>query len=476
MASTGSRPSGPPLIAIAAGAEGGAALQRIFAGLPRLTGSALVVTLPAASPADLAREVEAVRQHSGLPTVVAVDGAFLQADHVYLVQAGAAVSVAEDRLVLKNPAAAAGAALVIALPGESPDDGMVAGAVLALADLAEMAKARADLRDSEARYRLIVESATDYAIITMDAGRRVTGWNPGAESLFGWSQDEVLGQSADLIFTEEDQAAGRPREEVQEARESGRASDDRWHVRRDGSRFFAAGALMPLLGEMGGFVKIVRDRTAERLQEDRRRLMVSELQHRVKNILAVVRSVASRTLETTDSVEDFAAHFDGRLQALARTQNALSRSAMAFVDLESSIRDELVSHAVAADQVEIQGPRISLRSKAAETFALAIHELATNAVKYGALASPRGRIDIAWRITKTEAGPRLSLEWRERNVAVIEASPRRQGFGRDLIERGLPYDLGAETSLEFSPGGVICTISIPLDGDLARPDGIEERT
>ncbi len=133
---------------------------------------------------------------------------------------------------------------------------------------------RAALRASEERYRLVVESATDYAIFTMDLDRRVTGWNVGAERVLGWPEEEILGRSADAIFTPEDRDAGAPEEEARGVIEAGRAEDVRWHLRRDGSRLWANGVMLPLHDERGsirGLLKILRDKTAEKRAADRLR-------------------------------------------------------------------------------------------------------------------------------------------------------------------------------------------------------------
>jgi two-component sensor histidine kinase len=207
----------------------------------------------------------------------------------------------------------------------------------------------------------------------------------------------------------------------------------------------------------------LRDRTRARDAEDRQKLLMGGLQHRVKNILAVVRSIAARTQETSPDLESFAAHFDGRLGALSRTQSVLARNVAGRIDLEELVRDELLSHAAHdEDQIDVEGPPVRLRDRAADIFALALHELATNAVKYGALSSPKGRVTVRWRILNTSAGARLTLDWRESGVAVLDSQPRRRGFGRELLEQGLPYELGAATSLEFAPGGIRCTIEIPV--------------
>ncbi|HEX8386622.1 MAG TPA: PAS domain S-box protein, partial [Rubricoccaceae bacterium] len=124
------------------------------------------------------------------------------------------------------------------------------------------------LRESEAKLRLLVESATDYAILTTDPYRRVTSWNAGAQALFGYTEDEVLGEPVDLLFTPEDRAAGVPEKEAEQALGEGRAPDDRWHLRKDGTRFFVTGVMMPLHdGSLQGFVKIARDLTAQREAE-----------------------------------------------------------------------------------------------------------------------------------------------------------------------------------------------------------------
>jgi len=123
---------------------------------------------------------------------------------------------------------------------------------------------------SEARLRLILESATDFAIITTDLQGRVTSWNVGARNILGWEEADVLGRLAELIWTPEDRAAGEPEAEMRTTREQGRAADERWRLKRDGSRFWARGEMMPMRGSGGtllGYLKILRDRTGQRAAE-----------------------------------------------------------------------------------------------------------------------------------------------------------------------------------------------------------------
>jgi len=142
---------------------------------------------------------------------------------------------------------------------------------------------------SEEHLRLLIESATDYAIFSMDPARIVNTWNVGAERLFGYSENEILGKSGDLIFTEEDRAKGEPEKEASTALATGRAADERWHQRKDGTRFFASGVMTPLRAENGnviGLVKIARDLTEHRLAEERLRALNGELETRVRARIA----------------------------------------------------------------------------------------------------------------------------------------------------------------------------------------------
>lgn len=201
----------------------------------------------------------------------------------------------------------------------------------------------------------------------------------------------------------------------------------------------------------------------------RQLLLLAELQHRVRNILTVVRSVFSRTVEAEGSIEEIADHYRGRLDSLARTQVIVTQRADGTVDLENLIRDELLSVSVSdGPLVRIEGPAVTLRSKEAEALGLAIHELATNALKYGAIKTPDATLDIRWA-TNMDYGDRsrLHLTWLEQGVPAVALHPVREGFGMELIKEALPYRLGAETGFEFRSDGICCTISIPLPDDEA---------
>ncbi|MBR1160872.1 CheR family methyltransferase [Bradyrhizobium elkanii] len=213
---------------------------------------------------------------------------------------------------------------------------------------------------------------------------------------------------------------------------------------------------------IAGVVITFIDVTAITRAEERQRLLLGELQHRVRNTLGVVRSIARRSAETSANVEDYASHLDGRLNAFARTQSLVTRDPEGGVDLEYLVVEELLAYnAREGEQLRVSGPGIRLQPKAAETFALAIHELATNALKYGALSQRAGRIDVSWRVDDAAEPRQLVFDWRERNGPKV-TPPRRRGFGSDLLERTLAFEFKGKSTLDFNPSGLHCTIAIPM--------------
>lgn len=206
--------------------------------------------------------------------------------------------------------------------------------------------------------------------------------------------------------------------------------------------------------------------------EERQRLLLAELQHRVRNTLGVVRSIARRSARNSSTVEEYAAHLDGRLSAFARTQAMVTRDPAGGVDFEYLIAEELASYSASeGEQVRIAGPQIRLQSKAAEILVLAIHELATNAIKYGALSEASGHVEVRWRIEGGEHQT-LAFNWRERGGPVVQP-PQRQGFGTEMLERTLAFELKAKSVLDFAPKGFSCSIVIPLTNRLVLSAGKE---
>lgn len=213
-----------------------------------------------------------------------------------------------------------------------------------------------------------------------------------------------------------------------------------------------------------------------RQMQERQKVLVGELQHRTRNLMCVVRSIADRTGEASLDLADFRVRFCDRLEALARVQGLLSR----LEDTDRIAFDELITTELAAmkgagEQTVLDGPPgIRLRSSTVQILAMALHELATNAVKYGALGQLQARLAITWSMERPDAGgqPWLHIDWCESNVRMPEGGPgsQRSGQGRELIEQALPYQLGAKTSFDLELDGVHCKMSIPVSASNRRQE------
>lgn len=241
----------------------------------------------------------------------------------------------------------------------------------------------------------------------------------------------------------------------------------RWLSAR--GRFFYDGS-----GDAIRMIGAMLDTTERREWEERQKVLVAELQHRTRNLMAVVTAATERTIESSRDLPDFRTRIRDRLDALARVQGLLSRLAdtdrVAFNEL---IRSELEAMNSTGKSVTLEGPAgIRLRSSMVQTLAMALHELATNAVKYGALGQPEASLSVRWHMTSPDrkGRPRLLIEWIERGVRMppVGNAPQGGGQGRELIEEALPYQLGAQTTFEMRPDGVHCTIIIPVSESNAR--------
>ena len=210
----------------------------------------------------------------------------------------------------------------------------------------------------------------------------------------------------------------------------------------------------------------VRDQRA-REQEELQVLARAELQHRARNTVALLRSTFRRTVETAESLEQVELHFSGRLDVLARHQLPRFENANVTAELESLIREELQDFEFGdAPGITIEGHPVAISSGHVQALALAIHELVTNALKFGALAGSGPKLKVSWSVT----GQRLNVLWEETGVSVVSASPLGRGFGREFIEEGLPYQIGATTSFEPKPGGIIWRLELPLETGGSRDD------
>jgi PAS domain S-box-containing protein len=313
----------------------------------------------------------------------------------------------------------------------------------------------------EARQRLssIVENSDD-AIISKDLNGIINSWNKGAERLFGYSPDEIIGRSVltlippSLHYEEPGIIDRISRGERIEHFETMR-------VRKDGEPIFISLSVSPVRdrdGRIIGASKIARDVTERKRADEQRTLLINELNHRVKNTLATVQSLAMQTLRNTERSDEARQLFEARLAALSRAHDLLTTESWQGAGLAEIVERALQPFRFDQARMQAKGPAVRLTPKQALALSIALHELATNAAKYGALSGAQGRVDVQWR---TGDGV-LRLVWEERDGPRVEP-PSRVGFGTRLIQRNLAAELGGEAQIKYRPEGVVAVITAPIE-------------
>jgi PAS domain S-box-containing protein len=322
----------------------------------------------------------------------------------------------------------------------------------------------------------IVQSAIDYAIISLDLDGLVTSWNEGAHQILGWTAEEMVGKPATAFFIQEDREDGVPQREMTAALNRGRGSDERWHLRKDGTTFWASGEMMALRADDDtaiGFIKILRDRTQERDQSDRQRLLMHELGHRLKNTLSVVQSIAIQSLRNAASLDDASEKLQSRLAAYSTAHDTLLQKNWVSATLGNIVEAARINLGLeGSDRMKVQGPDVELGPQAALSFSLVLHELLTNASKYGALSNAEGRIDLSWMVERRDGEDYLVSAWRETGGPPV-VDPTRKGFGSRLIFSSL--NAYGEVDVVYEPQGLVFKIDMPLSkiqfrNDLAQID------
>jgi PAS domain S-box-containing protein len=317
-----------------------------------------------------------------------------------------------------------------------------------------------------------IVSSSDDAIVSKTLDGRVMSWNAAATRLFGYQPAEMIGHSITRIIPPE---LHKEEERIlAQLREGGHIDHyETVRVAKDGRRIDVSLSVSPLRDKSGRIVgasKIARDITERRQAEMLQRLLVQELNHRVKNTLATIQAIANQSMRHARNPSDFVSGFSGRVQALARAHDLLSQTRLQGAEIMDLVRDHVLLGGTGDKRVECAGPTLMLDAQAAMNLALVLHELATNARKYGALSSAAGRLSVTWEI-RSNGERHLVLEWREsgcRNVAV----PTERGFGSTLIEQTVKAQ-GGKASISYGADGITGTFVMPLP-DLVRPNiGLE---
>ena len=207
---------------------------------------------------------------------------------------------------------------------------------------------------------------------------------------------------------------------------------------------------------------VVRDMTERRAAEEQMRLLMRETNHRAKNILSVVQAIAHQT--EASSCQEFVAKFDERIQSLRASHDLLVKSEWRNVPLAELVRDQLAHFGALLDsRIILRGSDLRITAKAAQAIGMAIHELATNAGKYGALSNDVGHVDIAWCLEPSDAdGYRFTMEWSESGGPIV-VPPTRRGFGWNVLCELTKMSLGADVTLEYAPIGVVWRLGCPAD-------------
>lgn len=342
----------------------------------------------------------------------------------------------------------------LAYPSPVHDEtGSVIGAVNILVDIAGRKRAE----EAELRLASIVENSDD-AIASKNLNGIVTSWNRGAERLFGYTAEEIVGESITILLPED-----RRDEEVAilDRIRRGERVDHYETVRRrkDGTLIDISLTVSPVKNAAGriiGASKIARDITERKQAEQKERLLAREVDHRAKNVLAVVQAIVRLT--RADSPAEYVERLTGRLGALARAHTLMSESRWVGTRLTRMIEEEFAAFRTGDDtRVRISGPELVLTTDVVQSLAMILHELATNAAKYGALSTPTGRIAITW---SWDDDGQFALEWTETGGPAVRQPPRR-GFGTALVETTVTGQLGGTVSFDWTARGLVCRMRIP---------------
>lgn len=322
------------------------------------------------------------------------------------------------------------------------------------------------LDDTQRRLQAVLDNAS-VSIFLMDDRQHCVYMNHAAEILTGWSLDEVRALDKplhDIIHHTHPDGTPFPLHDCAIDRafpEYNQTQGEEVFVHRDGHFYPVGFTASPIRDEDSqtiGTIIEVRDISDEKRAQERQRLLVNELNHRVKNTLATVQSIAWQTFKGTDA-ETFE-RFSGRLTTLSRAHNVLTESAWARASLRV-IADAAVD-TVAPGRVRVEGEDLDIHPKAAVSLSMALHELGANALKYGALSRESGEVRLGWTASPTEdERTRLVLSWTESGGPLV-AEPSRRGFGLRLIERQVAMEFDGTAQVEFRPEGLSCRIEMLL--------------
>jgi PAS domain S-box-containing protein len=350
--------------------------------------------------------------------------------------------------------------------GDPPAADRMVGAAV---DITERKKVEEALRESEERFRQFGEASSDLLWIRNAESLEFEYVSPAFDQLYGLPRDELLRHNSLRAWL----ALAHPEDRDQviaglRTLRSGSGREDEYRiVRPDGELRWLHSTGFPIRGhsdQVRRIAGIAQDVTERKRAIELQETLLAELQHRVRNILAMVRSMVRRTAATKTDLEEFVGHFERRIESMARTQALLTRAPGRGINLEDILREEMRAQGAGEAQFRLEGPTLSLASHAAEVLTLALHELATNSVKYGALGHEEGFICVTWDQVREQAQKWLRLTWDEAAGVSIKTEPQ-PGFGTELITKRIPYELRGRSQMLFRRNGLRAVIEFPLGNE-----------
>jgi two-component system CheB/CheR fusion protein len=341
------------------------------------------------------------------------------------------------------------------------------GVIITFVDVSDLLQAKEALKASEQRLRQekqLVDLSRE-PIFVWDFDDGILEWNRGCEELYGYSREEALGKNKDELLATRAPGSSITHDAL--------LNDENWSGQLKQSSKAGKELTVESRLQLQSFdghrlvLESAHDVTEQKAWEQRLRLLLSELTHRVKNTLTIVQAIAHQTERNSPSKQEFITRFDGRLSALASAHSLLVESDWKGAELGALARDQLKPYATdRPDAVLIDGPPISLPPEVATPFGLVLHELATNAAKHGSLSRPTGTVHLLWTVDKQNAQHVLTVKWHEKNGPQMK-DDAKPGFGSSLIDGAIP---NAVVSREFGQDGLVCTLVLPL------PKGVKNGT
>ena len=358
-----------------------------------------------------------------------------------------------------------GATFVLRIRPYRSIDRVIDGVVMTFVDITERKKAEAAQGISERRFSAIVNQASVGVAETDSAGRFLLT-NAAFEAMVGRSADELRRMHRRELVHPDD--AEEFEQRIGAAASDGQAFTAEYRLQRGDGTVVWVHDSVSVLGDSNApafsVISVTLDIGDRKRADEQAALLLGELDHRVKNILAIVSSIVVQTLKAGLSPADFAETIAGRIAAITRAHSLLtSRGADSAGTLRDLIKTELEPYT--GREIRIEGPAITLTPKAGLSVAMAIHELASNAAKYGSLSEPSGKLEVIWSVTD---GPdrRLCLRWTETGGPPVPGPPLQRGFGTTLIERSLGFEFDANVDRSFPPSGVICIFDLPFTAEV----------